>query len=343
MHRDPSRPPGPVALPMPSGPPAAQGLYDPALRARRLRRQLRRAHEGPAQPRHRRSRASARCATSSTAARSGAEVNTGDGAGILIQIPDRFLREVVGFALPPEGHYATGIAFLPGRPGAGRPRRPTSVEKIAVSEGLRVLGWRDVPVDDSMIGSTARAVEPSFRQVVPGRRRPGRRDPRAPGLHRPQAHRARGRRPRRRGQRLLPEPVVPHPRLQGHAHHAAAGRVLPRPARRAGRVGAGAGALAVLDQHVPVVAAGPPVPLHRPQRRDQHRAGQPQLDAGPRGAAGQRPAARRPRAHLPDLHARRQRLGHLRRGARAAAHGRLLAAPRRADDDPRGVGEPRSS
>ncbi len=95
---------------------------------------------------------------------SGSEVNTGDGAGILIQIPDRFLREVVGFALPSEGAYATGIAFLPSDPERAA-EAVTSVEKIAVSEGLRVLGWREVPIDDSMIGSTARAVEPSFRQI----------------------------------------------------------------------------------------------------------------------------------------------------------------------------------
>ncbi len=95
---------------------------------------------------------------------SGSEVNTGDGAGILLQIPDRFLREVVGFALPAEGSYATGIAFLP-TDRAKADEAVDAVEKIAASEGLRVLGWRDLPFDDSMIGSTAAAVEPSFRQV----------------------------------------------------------------------------------------------------------------------------------------------------------------------------------
>src|SRR5262249_52977784 len=94
----------------------------------------------------------------------GSEVNTGDGAGILLQIPDRFLREVVGFPLPAEGSYATGIAFLPADPTKAA-EAADGVEKIAVSEGLRVLGWRDVPIADGMIGNTARAVEPSFRQV----------------------------------------------------------------------------------------------------------------------------------------------------------------------------------
>jgi glutamate synthase (NADPH/NADH) large chain len=93
----------------------------------------------------------------------GAEVNTGDGAGILIQVPDRFFREVVDFPLPAEGRYATGIAFLPGdREKADEVA--LSVEKIALSEGLRVLGWRDVPIDDSMIGTQAAGVEPTFRQ-----------------------------------------------------------------------------------------------------------------------------------------------------------------------------------
>ncbi|MCU0310472.1 MAG: glutamate synthase large subunit [Acidimicrobiales bacterium] len=93
----------------------------------------------------------------------GAETNTGDGAGILIQIPDRFLRDVVEFPLPAEGQYATGLGFLPKDPDAAA-EVVDAVEKIATSEGLRVLGWRDVPHDDSMIGSQARSVEPSFRQ-----------------------------------------------------------------------------------------------------------------------------------------------------------------------------------
>jgi len=148
---------------MPSGRRVAQGLYDPAFE-----------HDacGVSFVVHMKGLRShgivtrgvdALCALEHRGA-SGSEVNTGDGAGILIQIPDRFLREVVGFPLPPEGSYATGIAFLP----ADHDRADEgadAVEKIAVSEGLRVLGWREVPVDDSMIGSTARAVEPSFRQV----------------------------------------------------------------------------------------------------------------------------------------------------------------------------------
>jgi glutamate synthase (NADPH/NADH) large chain len=95
---------------------------------------------------------------------SGAEVNTGDGSGLLIQMPDAFLREVVDFGLPREGQYAAGIAFLP-RDAARADEAAKGIEKIAASEGLRVLGWREVPHDDSMIGASAKAVEPSFHMV----------------------------------------------------------------------------------------------------------------------------------------------------------------------------------
>ncbi|MGZ6945448.1 MAG: glutamate synthase large subunit [Acidimicrobiia bacterium] len=95
---------------------------------------------------------------------SGCEVNTGDGAGILLQIPDRFLRAVVDFELPEVGAYATGIAFLPKDP-SDADKTAAAIDAIVADEGLHVLGWRNVPTDDSMLGATARSVEPSFRQV----------------------------------------------------------------------------------------------------------------------------------------------------------------------------------
>jgi len=94
----------------------------------------------------------------------GAEVNTGDGAGLLMQVPDAFLREVVSFELPPEGSYATGVAFLP-RDSERADESAALVAKVAASEGLTVLGWRDVPHDASMIGATAASTLPSFRQI----------------------------------------------------------------------------------------------------------------------------------------------------------------------------------
>ena len=94
----------------------------------------------------------------------GAEENTGDGAGILLQVPDRFLRESVDFALPAVGSYAVGMAFLPASPAAAD-AAVAAIEKICEEEAVTVLGWRDVPVDPSGIGQSARDVMPSFRQL----------------------------------------------------------------------------------------------------------------------------------------------------------------------------------
>jgi len=94
----------------------------------------------------------------------GAEPDTGDGAGILVQMPDRFLRAVVGFDLPVAGQYASGMAFLPSDSDAAD-RAVQRIEAIVVEEGLQVLGWRDVPTDPSSLGASARAVMPTFRQI----------------------------------------------------------------------------------------------------------------------------------------------------------------------------------
>jgi len=97
----------------------------------------------------------------------GAEPHSGDGAGIMIGIPDGFLRAVVPFELPAEGSYATGIAFLP-QSSRDAAMACEAVEKIAEAEGLTVLGWRDVPIDDSSLGALARDAMPTFRQVFLG-------------------------------------------------------------------------------------------------------------------------------------------------------------------------------
>jgi len=97
----------------------------------------------------------------------GAEPNTGDGAGILLQVPDAFLREVVDFELPAEGSYATGIAFLP-QSARDAAAACDSVGKIVEAEGLTLLGWREVPTDDSSLGALARDAMPTFRQVFIG-------------------------------------------------------------------------------------------------------------------------------------------------------------------------------
>src|SRR3954453_16250894 len=94
----------------------------------------------------------------------GAEADTGDGAGILTQVPDAFLRDVVPFDLPRRGAYAVGIAFLPDddEEDADATRR---IEARAAEGGLTVLGWREVPVTPDLVGATARACQPRMRQL----------------------------------------------------------------------------------------------------------------------------------------------------------------------------------
>ncbi|MCW2747205.1 MAG: glutamate synthase large subunit, partial [Nocardioidaceae bacterium] len=94
----------------------------------------------------------------------GGEPDSGDGAGILMQVPDSFLRAVVDFDLPPVGSYAAGIAFLPIGDAETAAAR-TAIEQIAVEEGLTVLGWRAVPTKPSILGSMARDCMPDFEQL----------------------------------------------------------------------------------------------------------------------------------------------------------------------------------
>ena len=89
--------------------------------------------------------------------------DVGDGSGILVQIPDTFFRSVVDFDLPPEGAYATGIAFLPQEASIAAAAK-AEIQRIAVEQGLVVLGWRDVPVRPQEIGAGARITMPSFSQ-----------------------------------------------------------------------------------------------------------------------------------------------------------------------------------
>ncbi|MFF9980060.1 glutamate synthase large subunit [Streptomyces erythrochromogenes] len=94
----------------------------------------------------------------------GSEPDSGDGAGILSQVPDAFLREVAGFELPEAGAYAVGIAFLPAD-GTAQAAAAEQIEAIAAEENLTVLGWREVPVTPDLLGNGARATMPAFRQL----------------------------------------------------------------------------------------------------------------------------------------------------------------------------------
>ena len=94
----------------------------------------------------------------------GSDAGTGDGAGILTQMPDAFLREVADFALPDAGEYAAGLAFLPLQATERRAQK-AGVEKIAREEGLEVLGWRVVPTANENLGKLADEARPAFEQL----------------------------------------------------------------------------------------------------------------------------------------------------------------------------------
>jgi len=97
----------------------------------------------------------------------GADPCTGDGAGILMQMPDELLRAVVDFELPPAGRYGVLMCFLPTEP-AARERLEALLERTVRAEGQRLLGWRDVPVDERHMGEVAAACAPTIRQLFVG-------------------------------------------------------------------------------------------------------------------------------------------------------------------------------
>ena len=101
----------------------------------------------------------------------GADQKSGDGAGILTQIPHEFFRrecEVLGFHLPPEGEYGVGMIFAH-RYEAFRKKQMALFEEIVKEEGQTILGWREVPIDESLIGEAARSIRPRFLQVFIGK------------------------------------------------------------------------------------------------------------------------------------------------------------------------------
>ena len=94
----------------------------------------------------------------------GADVRTGDGAGILVQLPHAFLKGVVDFELPEPGNYGVGVCFLPQDP-VLRAKVEALLELNVRVEGQHVLGWRDVPVDDAHVGDTANRTRPYVKHL----------------------------------------------------------------------------------------------------------------------------------------------------------------------------------
>ena len=152
------------------GPPPAQGLYDPRfehdscgvgfvvnIKGERSHKLVRQAFEVGLNLLHR-----GAC---------GCEANTGDGAGMLLQVPHKFLLRAApaaGIELPGPGEYGVGMVFLP-RDAGERRRIEDLFARVVAEEGQRLLGWRDVPTDSSALGPTARRGEPVIRQVFIGR------------------------------------------------------------------------------------------------------------------------------------------------------------------------------
>ncbi|HXA79678.1 MAG TPA: glutamate synthase central domain-containing protein, partial [Opitutaceae bacterium] len=155
---------------MPSGRPAKQGLYDPwfehdacgvgfvvDMKGRKSNQILLQALQVLKNLDHR--------------GASGSEPNTGDGAGVLLQMPHRFLQEAckkARISLPGPGEYGSGLVFLPQK-ATMRRRLEELFGQIVQSEGQTLLGWRTVPTSNASLGATAKASEPFMRQVFIGR------------------------------------------------------------------------------------------------------------------------------------------------------------------------------
>jgi glutamate synthase domain-containing protein 2/glutamate synthase domain-containing protein 1/glutamate synthase domain-containing protein 3 len=99
----------------------------------------------------------------------GCEENTGDGAGIIIQMPDEFLRTCAPTTLPAAGEYGAGLVFLP-HDESDRDRIKALIGTIIEEEGQHLLGWRDVPTDNRLVGPSARATQPVFQHLFIGAR-----------------------------------------------------------------------------------------------------------------------------------------------------------------------------
>ena len=215
----------------------------------------------------------------------GADPLAGDGAGMLIQIPHAFFKDEcakIGITLPEPFQYAVGQLFMPQdeRLNAHGMR---AWERVLRDEGLALLGWRDVPVDNSCLSELVRATEPSTGRCS-SRARPAGAKRNSNGVSSSFARSSRTRSSNAYKGRDVGHYTARSRRGRSSTRgccspirSAAFYKDLPDPRLR---LGAGAGASALLDQHLPVLAARAPLSLHRPQRRDQHRARQRQLDGG---------------------------------------------------------------
>ena len=283
----------------------------------------------------------------------GCEKETGDGAGLLVQMPHKFLQQQcdrAGFTLPPLGLYGAGCVFLPTDP-EDRRRCQSRFQRIVEEEGQIVLGWRTVPVDNTSLGPTARAAQPFIRQLFIGASSDLIEACRTDSL----AFERKLYVIRRRIENNIRESTIGQrsmfyiPSLssktliyKGMLNSDQVNRFYPEihdPSMVTALV-TGCSTFTLQHQYVPQLGAGASLSLHRPQRRDQHAARQHQLDDRPRTPLRQRPVRRRHQEGV--AHHRTTRPGNGSEHVRQCAAGtaRPVGAPaatRGHDDDPGAV------
>lgn len=270
----------------PQGPPQAQGLYDPStehdacgvgfvvnIRGEKSHQIVRSGLEILVNLTHR-----GAC---------GCDPLTGDGAGILTQIPHEFFRakaEEVGITLPAPGDYGIGVIFLP-CDAKERADREQEFEKIVAEEGQSFLGWGDVPVNNSVLGPTALAVElpfVSFSSPAAKTRRPtcSSGSFMSSGVRHANTVTASDIEqklynyvPSLSSRTVIYKGLLLAEQVETFYHDLADERFISAPAVRASTL---------QHQHVPHLGSGSSVPLFGPQRRNQHASRQHQLDARPR-------------------------------------------------------------
>ncbi len=276
----------------------------------------------------------------------GADPDTGDGAGLLLQLSGRLPAPLGArggrHRAAPAGRVrrrdvlpaarSRAAADLRGAPRAHHARGGPGAARLARRAGRQRPRRAD--------RARERARDPAaLRGAWPRRRR--RRLP-AQAVRDPPPRRARVVDAPARRVHVLDRELLEHDaHLQGAAPRLPARPVLPRPAGSAGGVGDGPRPLALLDEHARNLGSRPALPLPRAQRRDQHRPRQPVMDARARAEPALGAARRRPREALPDHRRALVRLRGARCRARAARHGRAHAGARADDADPGGVAEPR--
>ena len=268
----------------------------------------------------------------------GYEKNTGDGAGILLGLPDRFLRraaaEQLGIELPERGRYGVGNVFLPTHE-EERELCLGLLEREIESAGQRLLGWRELPTDPdgADIGNAARAAMPHMLQLFVGAGDALAEDEFERRLYLIRKHATH----LLRGDESLAQRELFYICSLSSKVIVYKGMLTPNqmapffggPDPGGFRVAPGHGAFALQHQHLPVLGPGAAQPLHVPQRRDQHAARQRQRDERPRGRAEFAAVRRRPGQALSRRGTGLFRLRDLRQRAGVPADDRAQACRKR--------------